>query len=486
VKALILSILTCVLVTDSTDAQPPLSVDTSFRTEIEWRAVGDIEFLPDGKILVSGDLKFPDELNVLRLARLNPDGTRDASFPLSGAAGGQISPWSTYYYTGNGTGLRRVFQDGSVDVPYNNPLPYVNSQGGRFHVNPDGTVLLTGRRDLRDTVNFQVYQYNACLTKLDINGQLDTGFVHRSCSTGYAWGILQAPDGKFLLSGSMDYYDGQPVGHIFRIWPDGSLDTTFHTNIYYGSAADYYFYPDGRILAVGMMSTTEIPNDTIQVLRLFPDGSVDASWPTIQFQGMFFWPDLVNVIGIHELEPDKLLLTGYFTHMNGEEVGGIAVIDTTGSIIQQYFTGTGCDTLVSPPNIITREVYRAETAPDGSLYIYGAYTGFDDGNGIYSDQRLITKFFPLNVGVEEPIISTKAAIMVYPNPGSDLVQVSWPSDWGQMDVTFHDATGRTILRQHDQTSPARLECADLSAGYYSIMLAQRGQQRGAVSWVKQD
>ena len=436
-------------------------------------------------MLVSGELKFPDELNVLRLARLNPNGTRDVSFPLSGAAGGQISPWSTYYYTGNGTGLRRILQDGTVDVAYNNPLPYVSYQGGRFHVNPDGTVLLTGSRDLRDTVNFQVYQYNACLTKLDINGQLDTGFVSRSCSTGYAGGIRQAPDGKFLLSGSMDYYDGQPVGHVFRIWPDGSLDTTFHTNIYYGAAADYFFYPDGRILAVGMMTTTEIPNDTIQVVRLFPDGSVDTTWPTIQFQGMFFWPDLVYVIGIHNLETDKLLLTGQFTHLNGEEVGGIAVIDTAGNILQQYFTGTGCGVL-DVSNDLYREIYRAEDSPDGSLYIYGAYVGFDDGYGNFPDQRFITKLAPLNVGVEEPSISAKTEITVYPNPGSELVHVSWPSDWGRMDVTLRDATGRTVQKRYEQTAPSRLECSDLSAGYYSIVLAQRGQQRGAVSWLKHE
>lgn len=484
-KALIASVVTSALVAVNTDAQVPLSVDTSFRTEIEWRAVGDIEFLSDGKLLVSGELHFLGMLApYVGMARLNSDGSLDNSF-TGFAGGGMIVPWDNYYYVGIGTELDRLFLDGSVDGSYINPDPLYSYQFGGFHVNPDGTVLLTGSRDLRDTVNFQTYQYNACLTKLDINGQPDTLFIHRSCSTGYAWGIRQAPDGKFLLSGSMDYYDGQPVGHVFRIWPDGSLDTTFHTNIYYGAAADYYFYPDGRILAVGMMSTAEIPNDTIQVLRLFPDGSVDTSWPTIQFQGMFFWPDLVYVIGIHELEPNKLLLTGQFTHLNGEEVGGIAVIDTAGNVLQQYFTGTGCGVL-DVSNDLYREIYRAEDSPDGSLYIYGAYVGFDDGYGNFPDQRLITKLAPLNVGVEEPIISAKTEIMVYPNPGSELVHVSWPSDWGRMEVTIHDATGRTVQRWHDQSAPSKLDCVDLSPGYYSIVLAQRGQQRGAVSWLKQE
>ena len=76
----------------------------------------------------------------------------------------------------------------------------------------------------------------------------------------------------------MDFYDGQSVGHVFRILPDGSLDTSFHTNIYYGQAADYYFYPDGRILVAGMMSTAEIPNDTIQLLSNFKECSSGPTW----------------------------------------------------------------------------------------------------------------------------------------------------------------------------------------------------------------
>jgi uncharacterized delta-60 repeat protein len=482
--------LICVMATTVSvpmEAQPPLSMDTSFRTEIQWRYVSDIEFLDDGQLLVSGELNFPGMLApYVGLARLNSDGSRDDTFNGS-AGGGMLVPWSNNYYVGVGTGIKRLLQDGTLDVPYNNPIPYNANQGGGFHVYPDGTVLLTGSRNLRDTVNFQVYQTNVCLTKLDINGQPDTSFVHRSCSNGYARFIHETPDGKFLLSGSQSFYDGHAVGNILRIHPDGSLDTTFQNSVNYGAAVSYYFLPDGRFLAAGVFTMPEYPNDTLEVIRLMPDGTVDMSWPILDFrQTGAFYAGIGTVSNLLELELGKLLATGLFWDLDGEAVGGIAVIDTSGNILQQYFTGAGCDTVISPSNIITRYISRAEYAPDGSLYMYGSYKGFDDGFSYDPGQRLITKLFPLNVGLEEPIISTKATITVYPNPGSDLVQVSWPSDWGRLDVTLHDATGRTIQKRYEQTAPARLECADLSAGYYSILLAQRGQQRGVVSWLKQE
>jgi uncharacterized delta-60 repeat protein len=259
-------------------AQPPLSVDPSFQTQIQWRYVSDLEFLPDGKFLVSGEMNFPGMIMppFRGLARLNADGSLDDSFTRYGG-GGQIRFWGNSYYVGIGQSVRRYSMDGDIDPTYSATNHFSYFQGGEYHLFPDGTVLLTGYRHLHDTADWSVIQYNNCLAKLGLNGEPDPTFTHRSCFQGYARRIRPTPDGKFMLSGSQSIYDGHAVGNILRIHPDGSLDTTFQNSINWGLANDFYFYPDGRMLIGGFFTMPEYPNDTLEVMRLMPDGSVDMS-----------------------------------------------------------------------------------------------------------------------------------------------------------------------------------------------------------------
>lgn len=469
--------------------QPSLSVDPTFQTQIQWYYVSDLEFLPDGKVLVSGELNFPGMLSppFRGLARLNPDGTLDNSFTGT-AGGGQISPWSSYYYVGLGQSVRRIFQSGVIDQSFDGQAPLGNALGGEHFVLQDGTVLLSGLYDLRDTASGVIYQYKTCLTKLDLNGQPDTSFAHRSCSSGIVRRIRPTPDGKFLLSGSQLNYDGHAVGRVLRIYPDGSLDTTFLNSFHGGHANDFYFYPDGRILVGGYFTLPEYPNDTLELMRLMPDGSVDMSWPVMNFRidGTFF-ADIAPVGGIFEVELGKLMLTGQFKELNGEEVGGIVMIDTAGTVLQHYFTGLGCDTLISPPSIVTREVYRTERAPDGSLYIYGSYHGFDDGYNYHQDQRLITKLYPLNAGVEEQQAESSRQLAVWPNPAQGLLNVQLPEGLRSGLLRVMDATGRVVQQERFPAfvSSFSFPLSAFSPGLYTVQLIDPQAGPWLAKWIKE-
>jgi hypothetical protein len=42
--------------------------------------------------------------------------------------------------------------------------------------------------------------------------------------------------------------------------------------------------------------------------------------------------------------PDKYIITGYWDYIEGEPRGGIAVVDTTGQLLDDQFDGGGCGT----------------------------------------------------------------------------------------------------------------------------------------------
>ena len=74
-------------------------------------------------------------------------------------------------------------------------------------------------------------------------GYLDTTKTHRYCN-GVIYEIEEQADGKFLCSGTCTTYEGQPVSRIFRVHPDGALDTSFDSEVVGGRAV--FFSSTGR------------------------------------------------------------------------------------------------------------------------------------------------------------------------------------------------------------------------------------------------
>ena len=461
------------------------SVDTSFHTDLQLRSVSDIEFRDDG-LLISGQFRFTGDPNIYGSALLDYDG----HFVAGNAGGGWIIPWSDYLYLGIGAGVRRMFSDYTVDYSYPGDSPFISSiHGGQFYVYPDGKVLITGGHDLwsRQDTSFLGPQY--CLVRMDADGLPDSTFHHRQCQSGVTQQILRLADGKFLLSGVQNLYDGQPVGHILRVEADGTIDATFQTTVDYGYATDYYFYPDGRILCAGLFHTPEMPNDTVQLLRLMPDGSVDPSFNyNLRFQKFpgYEHPP-ATVIGMYLLDSATLLIGGAFTNLNDEFVGGIAVIDTSGNILQDYFPGMGCDSLVFTVGLVPN-LYLGlrdfEMGPDGMLYVYGSFHGFDDGYVNDPDQRLIMRLKQVNVGVEEQT-QTSVAMDVWPNPGDDQLTIKTKGLFQTGRMIVRDVLGRILLDRPYTGSQIEFDTREWAPGVYGLEARAATSQRTTTKWIKQ-
>src|SRR5690606_8366274 len=104
--------------------------------------------------------------------------------------------------------------------PNNDQIPDINSGNiGNMAILPDGRILHVGNIMLYEQwgVNAPA-QYS--LWRFNTDGSWDSTY-HCRRTDGILWNIEPTTQGRFLLSGVYNTYEGQPAGRILRIWPDG-------------------------------------------------------------------------------------------------------------------------------------------------------------------------------------------------------------------------------------------------------------------------
>ena len=182
-------------------------------------AVNALALQGDGKVLVGGTFTSIDGTNQNRIARLNLNGSLDATFvPPSGI-------------DGSGGPTRRVLSivvqpDGRVLI--GGWFSSANGQPctGLVRLAPDGTT---------DT-NFNV----TCLRQTGLGGDL-----------GYVNALALQPDGKINVVGNFMARTGAANTGIVRLYGDGSLDAAFVPAASYGGIESVAIQPDGKVLVGG-------------------------------------------------------------------------------------------------------------------------------------------------------------------------------------------------------------------------------------------
>ena len=218
-------------------AQQSFELDASFQTTIDQDYVSSVVSLTDGDVLVSGMLVFAGGNPFIPRggARLGPSGMLSSGFNQYPPIDGRIVLWNDRFYAGGGT-VRRLLSNGFQDPSFisMNLGPYFSSfQGGDYHVFPDGRVLMSGSHQLEDTIRGFDGWYS--LIWFSNEGYLDTTRIHRRSNgnmfefEAFPEGSVPEVEGKFLCSTQGNQYEGQTVGKVFRIHPDGSLDTAYQS-----------------------------------------------------------------------------------------------------------------------------------------------------------------------------------------------------------------------------------------------------------------
>lgn len=473
-------------------AQVPLCVDPSFRSEFLAGNIAGIALMDNGQLIVGGMLWHPSWFLAKAKGRLDPDGGLDTTFEVGWSGGGDVRiHGDRHFYQRVTSGWVRYFiADGTLDLDYFPRIdtPEFELTGGDLHILPNGSQWLTGAHSRlfydaegNETGNEPGYG----LVEVLPDGRTATDFDHKYTAPGWLTTIYETTDGRFLFGvTNAATYEGRPVSGMIRTWPDGRLDTTFTAN--FKSWGDvlpaFYHYPDGRMLVFGNFMAPEYPDDTVQVLRLFPDGRTDASWPNIDFRyEAAYFSGFGTIMGMLEVEPGRLLVVGQFDQVDGRPVGCIAAIDTAGNVLWDYLPGAGAG-VIQQHNYTERYLSGIEQAPDGAIYIYGAYHGFDDGCGPNPDQRLVTRLYPLDVGGAERA-DDHTVLRIWPNPGWGQVDVAWDGQ-GPATIRFHDLQGRQVL-QGSGSGATSIDVSSLSEGIYTVSATRRDGTRSTMKWNKQ-
>jgi uncharacterized delta-60 repeat protein len=347
------------------------SLDTTFN--IGTGADGTVHSLalqPDGRVLIGGGFTSYNSIGCNRIARLNADGSLDATFNPGIGANSRIGPlalqpdgkvliggWLTSYNGMPRNCIARLNADARTDTTFN-PGTGANSFVHSFALQPDGKVLIGGSfSSYNDIPSYRI-------ARLNTNGSLDTTFKPGTGTDFFVLSLALQPDGKVLIGGDFTSYNGTPCNYIARLNADGSLDTTFNP----GTGANSSIWPlaiqpNGKVLIGGNFT---IYNGTPRnyIARLNADGSLDTTFNPGTGVGGVQFQEVRSVA----LQPDgKVLIGGFFTSYNGTPRNSIARLNADGSLDTTFNPGTG-----------TYVVNSFALQPDGKVLIGGFFASYND------------------------------------------------------------------------------------------------------------
>ena len=247
-------------------ATPLMRLDASGNPDLTFNvgalpdgAVHVIAIQPDGKILIGGEFTHVGTQPRGRIARLNSDGTLDATFTQAGA----------------------------------------NYIIEAIALQPDGRILIGGQ--------FQTYTglNRPYLTRLNSNGSLDPTFTPGQGPNQTVYAILLQPDGKIVIGGFFYAYDGHPQNAVARLNTNGTYDASFGSidDLQDGTVSAMEIQRDGKIVVGGDMTQGHL-------VRLNTDGTKDETYQPGSGPG-----DDVYAMAIQA--DQKIVIGGLFTSVDG-------------------------------------------------------------------------------------------------------------------------------------------------------------------------
>ena len=437
----------------------------------------------DGKILIGGLLTTYNDVGRNRIARLNPDGSLDATFdPGVGAdervfaiavqGDGKIligGMFTTYQGTAR-SGIARLNADGALDTSFD---PSTGTSGTLFSVRAivvqsDGTILIGGSFTTCNGVARNE------IARLDSTGTLDTSFNPGAGAglNSYVFKLVVQSGGKILIGGWFSSYGGVARSGIARLNTDGSLDTSFNpgTGVSGGIAIVYGLtaQSDGTILIGGGFTSYNGTGRT-NIARLNADGSLDTS----------FDPGTGTTSRVNDIlvqNDGKVLLGGDFTSYNSTGRNRIARLGTP-IIALSSPAVNAANVYPATTNLV---LYRLNIAPT----VFGAtLTGLTvTPGGSYQPADFVANSFKLHASPDatldasDPTVSTQAIVASgSPLAFTGLSQVIGAASTGYLFVTVDMRLSATAGRTITIAAPA-LTAITFASGDKSGTLSAGGAQ----------
>jgi uncharacterized delta-60 repeat protein len=358
-----------------------LDLDTSFPSAGNLAISGRVTSLAqqtDGKILVGWE-NGPFEPHLIRL---NSDGSLDSFFSASigqGPGAGSVSAIAVQpdgkiiiggafsVVGGSSRGrIARLNSDGSLDTSFLSTGSGADNQILALALQPDGKIVIGG----------YFFNYNSIsrpyLARLNSDGSLDTNFLNSgNGADGGVLALAVQSDGKILVGGAFNMYLFLPNQKLVRVNSDGTPDGTFTGGGagLNGSVRSIVVRPDNQILVGG--DFTSVGATPAGHIALFSStGNYDPAFPIVGASG----PDNV-VFQIVRQADGKLIIVGGFSTVNGVTRGGVARLNSDGSVDTSLtMSGAGASN-----GVVNTLLVQAS----GKIVIGGGFTTYNGSNRPY-------------------------------------------------------------------------------------------------------
>lgn len=324
----------------------------------------------DGKIIVGGILTEYDNVLSSCIARLNPDGSRDAGFLVGSGASGNNSNIKALAIQNDGRilvggvfnkfnsasrqSLTRLNPDGSLDNSFATSIE-ANSVITTVAVQSDGKIIIGGEFYDQD---LNIWH----LARLNRNGSFDTTFAIKKGPDKIVLASAIQNDGKILIAGEFNLFDGVAKNYIARLNNDGSIDTSFKAIV--GSdkrILSLKIQSDNKILAGGDFTKFE-GMDRGHIARLNTDGTIDATF------GLGLGAN--NAVNSITVQPSdgKIVIGGVFTSVNSKNTNYVTRLNVDGNPDASFNVGAGAN----------NPIYSTAIQSDGRILIGGTFTTYNN------------------------------------------------------------------------------------------------------------
>ena len=319
----------------------------------------------DGKIIIGGNFTAYNGTAINRIARLNSDGTSDATFtPGTGAdniirtiaiqSDGKIIIGGTFTNYNGSTlnNIARLNSNGTIDVTFTLGTG-ANSTVNTAVLQGDGKIIIGG-----DFTSYNGTSRNR-IARLNADGTLDATFDPGVGANATVFSTAIQSDGKIVIGGSFSTYNSNTKNFIARINSNGSFDASFAGTGTNGTIRTIRIQSDGKIFMAGVFNTYD-GVARISVARANSDGSLDISFDP--------GTGANSAVRTSAIQSDgKILIGGEFTNYNTNAINRIARLNSDGSIDATFNTGTGAN----------NTVWSTAIQSDGRIIIGGMFTTYN-------------------------------------------------------------------------------------------------------------
>jgi uncharacterized delta-60 repeat protein len=208
-------------------------------------------------------------------------------------------------------------------------------------------------------------------------GNLDYSFMGLTDISGQINSIANQVDGKTIIGGNFTSINGISINRIARLNIDGSLDTTFSV----GSGISGGFSPyvsqvviqsDGKILIGGMFNTYNGINSK-NLIRINQDGGIDNTFSIgTGFVGIYdiFTTYTVNSVDqIKVKSNNQIVIVGNFLSYNGTSAKKILVLNPDGTIDTSF----NANHLLSTVTNVATYINAIELQNDSKIILHISY-----------------------------------------------------------------------------------------------------------------